>query len=173
MSRLFRSKKAVSPLIATVLLIAFAVALGAVVMNWGSDYVKSQTTQTAQKSDVKIKCSQDVSMSVVEIDGIPKLCYNNATGYERIDFLLNNDGNVALENVKVTVVSNVSTPVTVLINSSFGVADSHFLNMSYNKDTYGYPKKIMFTPQIKISGIVTAQWCPSNALTVNEIPECS
>jgi len=32
----FRSKRAMSPLIATVLLIAFAVALGAMIMNWSS-----------------------------------------------------------------------------------------------------------------------------------------
>ncbi len=31
---LFRSKRAMSPLVATVLLIAFAVALGAMIMNW-------------------------------------------------------------------------------------------------------------------------------------------
>ena len=35
MGRIFLQKKGVSPLIATVLLISFAVALGAVVMNWG------------------------------------------------------------------------------------------------------------------------------------------
>ena len=33
---MLRSKKALSPLIATVLLVAFAVALGAVVMSWTS-----------------------------------------------------------------------------------------------------------------------------------------
>lgn len=173
MSRFFKSKKAVSPLIATVLLIAFAVALGAVVMNWGSDYVKSQTSQTSQKSDVKIKCAQDVSLKIAEIDGTPKLCYNNETGYERIDFLINNEGNVALQNIKVTVISNVSTPVSELINKSFDVADVRFLNVTYNSETYGYPVKIMFTPQIKVDGLATAQWCPNNALTMNEIPVCS
>ena len=35
MQKIIKNKKGVSPLIATILLIAFAVALGAVVMSWG------------------------------------------------------------------------------------------------------------------------------------------
>ena len=33
------NKKALSPLIATILLVAFAIALGTIVMGWGKDYV--------------------------------------------------------------------------------------------------------------------------------------
>ena len=36
-------KKGMSPLVATVLLIAFAVALGAVVLNWGEEFVQEAT----------------------------------------------------------------------------------------------------------------------------------
>jgi len=37
---MFRNKKAVSPLVATVILIGFAVTLGAVIMNLGRNYVE-------------------------------------------------------------------------------------------------------------------------------------
>ena len=53
------NKKAVSPLIATVLLIAFAVALGAVVMNWGRSYVETTAKYAEEKSDIQILCSRD------------------------------------------------------------------------------------------------------------------
>ena len=39
------SKKAISPLIATVLLIAFAVALGAMVMNWSSNLLSESSLE--------------------------------------------------------------------------------------------------------------------------------
>jgi flagellin-like protein len=42
------NKRGLSPLIATVVLIAFAVALGAVIMNWGSHLVSQATNETYQ-----------------------------------------------------------------------------------------------------------------------------
>lgn len=38
------NKKAVSPLIATLLLVIFSIALGSVVMSWGKQYVESAAT---------------------------------------------------------------------------------------------------------------------------------
>jgi len=57
------NKKAVSPLIATVLLIAFAVALGAVVMNWGRSYVETTAEYAERGSDIQILCSRDINDS--------------------------------------------------------------------------------------------------------------
>ncbi|MFC1728027.1 archaellin/type IV pilin N-terminal domain-containing protein [Nanoarchaeota archaeon] len=38
------NKKALSPLVATLLLVVFAIALGSVVMSWGKAYVEQATT---------------------------------------------------------------------------------------------------------------------------------
>lgn len=48
------NKRALSPLIATVLLIAFAIALGAIVMSLGKNYIQSISTelQPAAPTDV-------------------------------------------------------------------------------------------------------------------------
>ncbi|MBI2137962.1 hypothetical protein HYU13_00075 [Candidatus Woesearchaeota archaeon] len=40
----FRGKRAVSPLVATLMLVIFAVAIGTVTMNWGKTYVESIKT---------------------------------------------------------------------------------------------------------------------------------
>lgn len=37
------NKKALSPLVATLLLVIFAIALGSVVMSWGKEYVEQAT----------------------------------------------------------------------------------------------------------------------------------
>ncbi|MDD3263920.1 MAG: hypothetical protein PHT94_03415, partial [Candidatus Nanoarchaeia archaeon] len=60
------SKKSVSPLIATVLLIAFTVAIGSVVMNWGTTYIKSEQESATSTSDVRLKCATDVSLKVMK-----------------------------------------------------------------------------------------------------------
>lgn len=50
-------KRGVSPLIATVLLIAFAVALGAIVMNWGRTYVEDTQEFAREGSEGDLVCS--------------------------------------------------------------------------------------------------------------------
>ncbi|MBW3017302.1 hypothetical protein KY316_02930, partial [Candidatus Woesearchaeota archaeon] len=59
------NKKAVSPLIATVLLIAFAVALGAIVMNWGESFVR-ETQETAEEaSEGRLDCTLAVDFEII------------------------------------------------------------------------------------------------------------
>jgi FlaG/FlaF family flagellin (archaellin) len=59
-------------LIATVLLIAFAVALGAVVMNWGRSYVEDTALNAQRTSQSKVDCSLGVSIEIKQISGDPK-----------------------------------------------------------------------------------------------------
>jgi flagellin-like protein len=56
------NKKGVSPLIATVLLIAFAVALGAIVMNWGRGYVEDTQSFARSTSESQLICSSAVDL---------------------------------------------------------------------------------------------------------------
>jgi len=58
------NKKGVSPLIATVLLIAFAVALGAIVMNWGRTYIDETQDFAKESSEGLVTCSSAVSLKI-------------------------------------------------------------------------------------------------------------
>jgi len=52
-----KNKKAISPLIATVLIIGFTIVLAAVVIQWGGQLVAKIQGQTDITSDVSLKCS--------------------------------------------------------------------------------------------------------------------
>jgi len=52
------NKKGISPLIATVLLIGFTVALAAVIMTWGGGFVRDMTRSTEQSTQSALKCTQ-------------------------------------------------------------------------------------------------------------------
>ncbi|MCX6711503.1 MAG: hypothetical protein NT139_00490 [Candidatus Woesearchaeota archaeon] len=52
------NKKGISPLIATVLLIGFTVALAAVIMTWGGGFVRDMTRNTEQSTQSALKCTQ-------------------------------------------------------------------------------------------------------------------
>lgn len=59
-----KNKNGVSPLIATVLIIGFTIALAAVVMTWGGGFVRSTTEGTSKQSDLTLKCSTELDFSI-------------------------------------------------------------------------------------------------------------
>ncbi len=61
-------KKGISPLIATVLLIGFSVALAAVVITWGLDYVKGTTADVGQKTEEALKCATQLDFEITNMD---------------------------------------------------------------------------------------------------------
>lgn len=78
------SRKAMSPLIATVLLIAFAVALGAMIMNWGTGGVVDSPV------DIDAVCS-DVT---VQNNGI--ICYADG----KLSFSVKNSGTSRIDGIR-------------------------------------------------------------------------
>jgi len=60
-------RKGISPLISTVLLIGFSVALAAVVMTWGLDYIRGSTEQVGKKTEEYLKCT-DLSYQITSVD---------------------------------------------------------------------------------------------------------
>ena len=170
--RIMRGKKAVSPLIATVLLIAFAIALGAVVMNWGSDYVKKTVKSTGEKSDVDIKCSTDTYLRIISIGGTPQLCLRNSTTPERVEFTIENGPNTRLEGIVVTVIGNLSINKTTIVQT-IAKSEAVKLNVSYDTATFGIIKQVRFAPQMKVEEIKDSITCSKNALAHEDIYVCS
>lgn len=60
-------KKGISPLISTVLLIGFSVALAAVVMTWGLDYIRGSTEKVGEKTEEYLRCS-DLAFEISAVD---------------------------------------------------------------------------------------------------------
>jgi flagellin-like protein len=62
------NKRGISPLIATVLLIGFAVALAAVVMTWGLDFITDTADTTKKQTEHTLICASDLSFSISNVD---------------------------------------------------------------------------------------------------------
>jgi flagellin-like protein len=167
-------KRGVSPLIATVLLIAFAVALGAVVMNWGRGFVQQQTDEATKTTDTKLGCSLRVNLKVAEIDGTPQACFagSGANGY--IELRLNNDDEIkAIKGLSVSVSGASGTYNNDTINNTIPVGLSAFVNLSYDYSSYGDVRQIRIIPKIEIGGVTTA--CSGSPVEkdASEIRNCS
>lgn len=77
-------KKGISPLIATVLILGFTVALAAIIMTWGTSFTKKMQEQTEETADIQVKCATDVAFDIKSV------CNTSKTDYK---VLIENNGN--------------------------------------------------------------------------------
>jgi len=171
---ILKSKKGVSPLIATVLLIAFAVALGAVVMNWGRTYVEDTAKFAREKSDTEIMCSSDVKLSWLEIKNVKRLCYEYTTT-TKLNFTIENTGKLDIVGLAVTVVGSkdINTTSIDLKSENMTLKRARFYrNESIEFGNLGIPSQIRIVPEIEVEGNRVS--CPATALVEDTfIKSCS
>ena len=85
------NKKGISPLIATVLIIGFTVALAAIVMTWGSTFIRETTETTERSTSQAIKCATDLSFDITNVS-----C--SSTGGSKL-VVVDNRGNVDIKSL--------------------------------------------------------------------------
>ena len=132
------TKKGISPLIATVLLIGFSVALAAVVMTWGLDYVRNTQQNVGDKTEQFLKCS-DLNFEISGVD-----CAN-----DRIT--VQNNANIDIANVTLRMyVGDDITPMN-------GEGIPAFGNTHYTTPTAGVEKVEAMVSIKGTNGVITCQ----------------
>jgi len=164
MQKMIKNKKGVSPLIATILLIAFAVALGAVVMSWGKSVDFSVEGQASEK------CA-GVGLSVEKINDIPQVFYGGTENNGFIKFTIENNGNEDIEGIIVWVIGEKNTNTIELEQSSIKVGYPLIKEIKHDFSKYGEIKKLKFIPKIKVEDSVIT--CAKNSLEEEKISPVS
>ncbi|MFH1053298.1 MAG: archaellin/type IV pilin N-terminal domain-containing protein [Candidatus Woesearchaeota archaeon] len=177
MSRIkfFQNKRGVSPLIATVLLIAFAVALGAVVMNWGREYIEDTQKDVEIRSAQTSACIIDVSLSLVKISDKP--CYERtADGSDNIfHAIIENGDSAELSGYKLTFIGDdATTPIlTHEINDSIKQAEIISVDVEYGNLLATTIDIVKIVPKLQISGAGGETFCTQSAIEIEDIRDCS
>ena len=147
------TKKGLSPLIATVLLIAFAVALGAVVMNWGSSYVGEGSAEEG--------CDK-VSLSWFERSGKQQVCYTD----ERVEFTVESK-NMDVHNLKMIIDGEKEIEIIDdILAEPMRIADIKKVSVPYPVSRTGRVVQIKLVPTLESEGSITT--CPSDRGLVKE-----
>ena len=143
---LFNNKRGISPLVATILLIAFAVSIGALIMNWASS--ETNVTKAVSCSDVKIY--------------LIKSCQND----ESIILSLKNQGQADINAI--TLRSLGGTRYDYLIPDSF-LSNSQEKVLTINKNDFDYSN-------FKIIPLIIPDqdelMCSSQSLNNNQLIQC-
>ena len=162
MQNIFKSKKGVSPLIATILLIAFAVALGSVIMNWGLnlDLGKSQD-----------KC-RNVEIRMRNIDAV-EVCFGGFGNIGYINFIIDNTGSIDIDGLVIWIIGDKGTRLFDL--ESIGLKkgslyDKKDKEVSYDFTIFGNIKQVQFIPKIKTEQ--TNEVCTKNSVKAEKIGFC-
>lgn len=133
-------KRGISPLIATVLIIGFTVALGAVVMIWGSGFVKTMQESSEQSMEV----SQTCAATMVGVDNIQPESAN------RISFMMENVGQTDIDSVIVRVTGTDGVD-SVTVKKSLNVAAKSLFSAKFNPEKVGLITKIDIIPNLEIN----------------------
>ncbi len=165
-----KDKRGISPLIATVLMIAFAVALGAVVMNWGRAYVEDTAADASHTSDTRIMCSQNVNLRLAQIGGSPQICYDE--GDDEVRVTLQNVGSMDLEGIIFNVFGSEGSGASVDLEESLAQSQIRRFNIEYDSSEHGEIEFVQAVPKILVRGSNTPVQCSSEEEQWEEVLPC-
>lgn len=157
-----RGKKAMSPLIATVLLIAFAVALGAMIMNWSAEEVSAQTDPN---SPVSGDPCVSVGLEVQEAFGEKALCHKDG----ELRFNVVNSGKVEIKGLQLRTLDGSLKEVKEIIPSSQLAVGGTFSYTTQLTDTSKLHVELV--PYIIVNN--NQQFCIKKAVIQDILPQCS
>ena len=155
------SKRAISPLLSTIILIFLAISIGILVMNWGRAQI-----------EVGAKCAIDSEMQVVYLNGLPQVCYEGSKDSGYISFIIENGASVDVEKVQLRIIGGKKVYSTEMKDSFMKKGDALMKTIPYNFDLFGDIRQIKITPKISMYPGESADLCPEQALIIENVKEC-
>ncbi len=160
---MFDNRRGVSPLVATVLLIAFSVALGAVVMSWGESYIEEKATFVNGAGEVGGSCSS-ASISILKIKDIPQVCSRG----DEVDIFVRN-GDAELTGIKALVVGADGVAVVEnILSEPLKITDG--IKTTIAHQPVGIVEQVVLTPIVDGSGV--REFCRQSETKIEDIRPC-
>lgn len=140
--------KGISPFIATVLLIAFTVAIGALISVWFTNVTSSQTQTVQSGSDALSKCAS-TSMTVNEVR------YAGNGSSSLVNVTVSSSGTQSLKNVTISVTGGGATTTS---QKFFNATGNDFLAGTYFATSMNTSGGASLPPEIvSVSGLCQGQ----------------
>lgn len=162
------SKKAVSPLIAVVLLMVVVVGVGALIagtvrnlVQENEDKMDSQIDQTA--------CSRDVVVDLVRIDRDPQICL----GTNFVDAVIENKGSVDIDDFQLMIFGTTGIVRNDSWNNgTFSMGQSKQLNMTFSGISRSDIQQVKLVPKLNKVREAGYFYCLEAALTYEGVDDC-
>ena len=161
---MLESNRAISPLIATVLLIVFSVALGAVVMSWGESYIEEKAEFVSGAQETVGGCDL-VKLTVIEVSGVPQVCSRNGM----IDLWLDNGPAIDISDIHARV---VGTQGVASIENLLDVnlAKNSAVKTTFSVGNIGSIRQVKLTPTVLVG--TSPILCTQHPIILENIQLC-
>lgn len=168
-------KKGISPLIATVLLVAFSVALGAIIMNFSQNSTYELTEQADKALDRGITCSLGLTVKVLDMDNQEFACYNRSQS-RNFEIIVENQGDTVLKGMQIFLLDYNNVPYQKNLFVELGAHDWAKYNLSLDTAETGFdfafpPIKALVSPILSGKGD-SVQICTDNRIDLEEFCQC-
>jgi flagellin-like protein len=170
------NKRGISPLIATVLLLVFALTMGGMVMNFTQTSTVELRDEASQKMERGLTCSLDLVIRVFEINSNKYICYNRS-GTNNLEVIVENQGSKSAKGIRAFLLDYYDSPTTVDDFTPLGAHNrtKYNLNISLTDDASSFtfpPNKIIISPIIDFNA-GSVDICTDNRIDIEEISECT
>lgn len=163
---MFDNTRGITPLVATVLLVAFSVGLGALVMSWGEEYISEKAEFAQGTPEVKNMCDL-AKIDIIKITGNPQICL----GAQGIQVFIDNGPDIDLVGVHARIVGSKTVDVQENILSLPLIKGNAARSYITYKPEIGQLLQVKLTPKILENNQVAL--CSQNAITLERIPNCA
>ena len=146
------NKKGISPLIATILLVALVIAIALIVWFWYANFLQQEIEKTGKEALAEGECVLDVAFKIDSAS-----CFGN-------DILLNirNEGTVDIQDFRVRIYGSSSTEM-ILIGER--LPKTHSRQTSVEIPSIGTVQRLEIMPVIVTEGV--PKTCTNKQVTVN------
>lgn len=147
-------RRGISPLIATVLLIAFAVSIGTMIMNWGKDAVAAGD------------CSE-TRLEVQMINEKPMFCYDTLNN--KVNVMIKNVGSTDIDRLKMRVITpDFGSEDKDIADSAIKAGDITSKNIDY---VHSGQFRVEILPVITLAG--KEKICADKEVFIDDIGRCN
>jgi flagellin-like protein len=151
------NKKALSPLLATVLLIAFAVSIGAMIMSWSIDATEPTSQGVCEQTRIALQ----------ELTTGDAICYDEQAQVVR--FLIQNTGSVDIHSLTLRVIDEQQNFDEQTLNAQLAPGDIGSWEIRHETTT-PLTRVASITPHVQEADATRA--CPEQQLQEIQLPTC-
>lgn len=155
-------------MVATMLMIFFAVALGTVIMTWGTSYAAQQGDIEEKTEEAIIKCDKFVLLRHTLAD----VCASSIK--KRVTFTLKNEGQIPINGLKLVLIgqNNFETTVFDLDDVNFQAGEERVFNQNYDYARLGHLLQVEVHPKIFFRDSSTQYHKCAQKVVIEDIGKC-
>ena len=159
------NKKGISPLIATILLVALVIAIALIVWFWYTNFLQDQTRKIGEKAIAEGECTLAIDFKVESVSCFDK---NNDGTNDNIILNLRNEGKTKIDDFRVRIYGSTNSKM-VIIGESLPETYAKQTSVEFDPATIGTVQRVEVMPIIATEGIVKT--C-TNKVAIVPITDC-